>query len=95
MLKPHDIIIKPIITEQTMSLMEDNKYAFYVDKRANKVEIKKAIQEIFDVKVDKVRTLNTKGKLRRMGRYQGYTPNRKKAYVTLREGDKIELFDEL
>jgi large subunit ribosomal protein L23 len=66
-----------------------------VDKRANKVEIKKAIQEIFDVKVDKVRTLNTKGKLRRMGRYQGYTPNRKKAYVTLREGDKIELFDEL
>ncbi len=95
MRKPHDVIIKPIITEQTMILMEDNKYAFYVDKKANKLEIKNAVQEIFNVKVDKVRTLNTKGKLRRMGRYQGYTPNRKKAYITLKEGNKIELFDEL
>lgn len=95
MRKPQDIIIKPVITEKTMGLMEDNKYTFIVDKRANKIEIKNAIQSLFNVKVNKVRTINTVGKLRRMGRYQGYTPNRKKAIVTLQEGDTIELFDEL
>jgi large subunit ribosomal protein L23 len=90
-----DIIIKPVITEKTMGLMEENKYTFIVDKRANKIQIKKAIEELFDVEVDKVRTMNLKGKLRRMGRYQGYTSSKKKAIVTLKEGSRIELFEEL
>ncbi|MBZ4688557.1 MAG: Ribosomal protein [Clostridiales bacterium] len=90
-----DIIIKPVITEKTMGLMEENKYTFIVDKRANKIQIKKAIEELFDVEVDKVRTMNLKGKLRRMGRYQGYTSSKKKAIVTLKKGSRIELFEEL
>lgn len=95
MRKPQDIILKPVITEKTTELMEENKYVFYVDRRANKPEIKNAIQKLFNVKVDKVRTMNLKGKFRRMGRYEGYKPRRKKAIVTLKEGDSIKIFEEL
>lgn len=89
----HDIIIKPIITEDSMDRLADNKYTFKVAKDANKIEIAKAIEEIFDVKVAKVNTISVKGKQKRMGRYVGYRPDWKKAIVTL-EGDKtIEFFD--
>ncbi len=87
-----DIIIKPVITEKTMNLLVENKYTFIVDKRANKTEIKNAIESIFDVKVDKVYTMNVKGKPKRMGRSVGRTPNRKKAIVALKPGQKIPLF---
>ncbi|WP_294485827.1 50S ribosomal protein L23 [uncultured Ruminococcus sp.] len=89
----HDIIIKPIITEDSMDRLADNKYTFKVAKDANKIEIAKAVEEIFDVKVAKVNTISVKGKEKRMGRYTGFRPDWKKAIVTL-EGDKtIEFFD--
>ena len=88
-----DIILKPIITEDSMSRLADGKYTFEVATDANKVEIAKAIEELFGVKVAKVNTMSVKGKQKRMGRYLGYRPDRKKAIVTL-EGDKtIEFFD--
>lgn len=89
----HDIIIKPIITEDSMDRLADNKYTFQVAKDANKIEIAKAIEEIFEVKVAKVNTISVKGKEKRMGRYTGFRPDWKKAIVTL-EGEKtIEFFD--
>lgn len=88
-----DIIIKPVVTEKTMNLLADNKYTFIVDKRANKTEIKNAIESIFNVKVEKVYTMNVKGKPKRMGRSVGRTPNRKKAIVALKPGQKIPLFE--
>ena len=89
----HDIIIKPIITEDSMDRLADNKYTFKVAKDANKIEIAKAIEEIFDVKVAKVNTISVKGKQKRMGRFAGFRPDWKKAIITL-EGEKtIEFFD--
>ncbi len=89
-----DIIIRPIITEKTMTGNAMKMYTFEVAKNANKIEIKKAVEELFGVKVAKVNTLNVKGHLRRQGRYQGYTSDWKKAYVTLTEDSKaIEFFE--
>ena len=89
-----DIILRPIITENSMDGIADLKYTFEVAKDANKVEIKKAVEELFDVKVAKVNTINVDGKLRRYGRFEGYTASRKKAIVTLTEDSKtIEFFD--
>ncbi len=91
---PRDIIIKPLVTEKTTGLMEENKYCFKVDKRANKIEIKNAVEEIFDVQVQAVNTMNMKGKPKRFGIYRGYTSSWKKAIVTLKEGSKtIEIFE--
>ena len=67
MRSPHDIIIRPIITEKSMDDMAENKYTFVVDKRANKTEVKKAIETIFDVTVEKVNTMNMLGKIKRQG----------------------------
>lgn len=88
-----DIIKKPVVSEKSYDLLADNKYTFYVNPAANKIEIKKAIEEIFKVTVLKVNTLNVKGKEKRMGRAVGRTNDRKKAIVTLKEGDKIEVFE--
>lgn len=94
MRSPHDIIIRPIITEKSMSDMAEKKYTFVVDKRANKTEIKNAIEQIFGVKVKKVNTMNMKGKVKRMGMNVGRRPNWKKAIVTLKEDSKgIEFFE--
>lgn len=91
---PRDIILRPIITENSTEMMEDGKYTFEVDVRANKVEVKKAIEQIFDVKVKKVNTLKSPRKRKRYGRYSGFTALRKKAIVTLTEDSKpIEIFD--
>ncbi|MBS3969092.1 MAG: 50S ribosomal protein L23 [Clostridia bacterium] len=95
MRNPHDIIIKPVISEKTTDLMAENKYTFIVDNKANKVEIANAVEKIFKVTVEKVNTLKVKGKNRRMGRFVGKTPVRKKAIVTLKEGDKIEIIEGL
>jgi large subunit ribosomal protein L23 len=86
-----EIIKKPIITEKSMKGTQFNKYTFRVIPEANKIEIRKAIQEIFNVKVLKVHTLNVHGKTRKRGRYEGTTPDWKKAIVTLKEGDKIQI----
>ena len=89
-----DIILRPIITENSMDGIADRKYPFEGAKDANKVEIKAAVEKLFDVKVAKVNTINVDGKLRRYGRYEGYTASRKKAIVTLTEDSKtIEFFD--
>lgn len=88
-----DIIIKPVVTEKSMNLLADSKYTFIVDKKANKTEIKNAIENIFDVKVEKVYTMNVKGKPKRMGKFEGHKPLRKKAIVSLKSGQKIRLFE--
>ena len=89
-----DIIIKPVITENSMDGIADKKYTFRVAKDANKIEIAKAVEEIFGVKVAKVNTINVDGKLRRYGRFEGLTASWKKAIVTLTEDSKsIEFFD--
>ena len=86
-----DIIIAPVITEKAAIQAEANIYTFKVAKDANKIEIKKAIEEAFGVKVVKVNTANTKAKDKRVGRYTGKTQTYKKAYITLADGEKIEL----
>ncbi len=90
----YDVIRKPIVTEKTMGLMEEKKYTFEVASDANKVEIKKAIEEIFGVKVASVNVMNVLGKYKRMGVHVGKRPDWKKAIVTLKEDSKtIEFFD--
>lgn len=89
-----DIIIRPVISEKSMAAANEKRYTFKVAKTANKIEIAKAVEEVFGVKVSKVNTINVRGHLRRQGRYQGYTPSWKKAIVTLDENSKtIEFFE--
>ena len=95
-MKAQDIVIRPIITEKSMAGNAEKKYTIEVCKDANKIEIAKAVEELFGVKVQKVNTLNVRGKLRRQGRYEGYTRSWKKAVVTLTEGSKtIEFFESM
>ena len=94
MKSPYDIIIRPVLTEKSYDGMADKKYAFEVAIGANKTEIKKAVETIFDVKVEAVNTRRIEGKMKRQGRTQGRRPERKKAYVKLTEGSKtIEFFE--
>ncbi|MBQ8955109.1 MAG: 50S ribosomal protein L23 [Clostridia bacterium] len=94
MKSPYDIIIRPVLTEKSYDGMADKKYAFEVALSANKTEIKKAVETIFDVKVESVNTMRIEGKMKRQGRTQGRRPERKKAYVKLTEGSKtIEFFE--
>ena len=96
MKSPYDIIIKPVVTEASMDMLADKKYTFKVATDANKVEIKKAVEEIFGVKVDKVTTMNFDGKLKRMGRFEGRRAAYKKAVVKLTADSKtIEFFDSM
>jgi len=91
---PHDIIIKPVITEASMDAMADKKYTFVVDKKSNKTEIKNAVEKIFGVKVASVNTMNMLGKNKRMGANVGKRADWKKAIVTLTEESKtIEFFE--
>lgn len=93
MIRHYDIIKEPIITEKSMQLVEsNNSYTFKVDKRANKIEIKNAIEYVFEVTVLSVKTINVLPRKKRMGKYEGYTAGYKKAVVKLVEGDKIEAF---
>lgn len=91
-----DIVIRPIITERSVAGLGLKKYTFEVAKNANKIEIAKAVEELFDVDVAKVNTINVRGKYRRQGRHEGYTPSWKKAIVTLTEKSKtIEFFEDM
>lgn len=91
---PQDIILKPVITEKSMDELQNGKYTFKVATDANKSEIKKAVEALFDVKVAKVNTLNCTGKEKRMGRFVGKTSDWKKAIITLTEDSKtIEFFE--
>ena len=94
MKSPYDVIKRPVITEQSMENVNDKVYVFEVAKDANKVEIRKAVEEIFGVKVAKVNTINVLGKQKRMGAHVGFRPDFKKAIVTLKEDSKtIEFFE--
>ncbi len=94
MRNPHDIIIKPIVTERSMDDMNDNKYTFVVDRKSNKTEIKSAVEKVFGVKVSKVNTMNVLGKIKRQGATSGKRADWKKAIVTLSPDSKgIEFFE--
>ena len=98
MKSPYDVIVKPIITEKTMKMIEVEgckygKYTFEVAQGANKVEVKKAVEVVFNVKVKDVNIINVRKKQRRMGRYEGFCPAVSKAEVTLEEGQSIPAFE--
>jgi large subunit ribosomal protein L23 len=86
---PHQIILGPVISEKSTRLKEKREIVFRVEPSANKIEIKKAVEELFKVKVERVRTANFKGKLKRWGRFEGRRRDWKKAYVKLKEGEKM------
>ena len=89
-----DIIIRPIITEKSMAGIAEKRYTFEVAKAATKIDVARAVEELFKVKVAKVNTLHVRGHMRRQGRYEGYTASWKKAVVTLSEDSKaIEFFE--
>ncbi|MBB6512904.1 large subunit ribosomal protein L23 [Gracilibacillus halotolerans] len=95
-MEARDIVKRPVITENSADLMAEKKYTFEVNKKANKHQIKDAVEEIFGVKVVQVNTMNLKGKFKRMGRYGGYRPDRKKAIVQLSEDSKeLDFFESL
>ena len=93
-MEARDILKRPVITERSSELMAEKKYTFEVDTRANKTQVKHAVEEIFGVEVEKVNVLNYKRKFKRVGRYGGYTNKRRKAIVKLTADSKeIELFE--
>lgn len=93
---PRDIIYRPVITERTSEMMGENKYTFEVDKRANKTEIRQAIEQIFKVKVVKVNTMIVPAKPKTYGRHSGYTSEWKKAFVQLSADSKpLEFFEKV
>ena len=95
-MRERDIIIRPLLTEKSYADIATKKYVFIVSKDTNKTEIKLAVEKLFNVQVDSVNTLNCRGKLKRMGKNQGYTPSYKKAIVQLKADSKtIEFFDSL
>ncbi len=89
----HDIIVRPIITERTSALMELGQYTFEVLPKANKIEIRKAVEEVFNVKVVRVNTIQVRSKPKRMGAFMGRSRSWKKAIVTLAAGEKIAFFE--
>ncbi len=90
----YDVLLSPLLTEKGTQLKEkDNKVVFRVARDANKIEVKKAVEEVFKVKVDNVATINCKGKKKRMGRHEGKRPDWKKAIVTLKKGEKLDFIE--
>lgn len=92
-MEARDILICPIVTEKSTALMEQGKYTFRVPLAATKIQIRQAVEQIFKVKVQAVNTMRYEGKLKRMGRTQGRRSDWKKAVVTLKPGEAIELFE--
>ena len=93
---PYDIIKKPVLSEKSYDGIANKRYTFYVDVKATKTQIKAALEEIFDIKVDKINTARTIGKIKRQGKTMGRRPETKKAFVTLKKDSKgIEFFDSM
>ena len=92
-MEARDILIRPIVTEKSTALMEQGKYTFRVPLAATKIQIRQAVEQIFKVKVQAVNTMRYEGKLKSMGRTQGRRSDWKKAVVTLKPGEAIELFE--
>ena len=95
MIEPYEILVKPLVSEKSMMMMGENKYSFAVAKDANKIEIKNAVEKLFNVTVLSVNTRTIQGKIKRQGRYEGKRPDVKKAIVTLKAGDQIKVFEGL
>ncbi len=89
----YEVLQRPILTEKSNDLMAQGKYTFVVAKRATKPEIRRAVEEIFKVKVDDVHTMNYRGKFRRQGKTHGYKPDWKKAVIKVAQGQTIKLFE--
>ena len=92
-MEARDILIKPIVTEKSTALMEERKYTFCVPLSATKIQIRQAVEQIFKVKVQAVNTMRYEGQMKRLGRTQGRRSDWKKAVVTLKPGETIELFE--
>lgn len=92
-MEAREVLIRPIVTEKSTALMEQGKYTFRVSLKATKVQIRQAVEQIFKVKVQSVNTMRYEGKLKRMGRSEGCRSDWKKAIVTLKPGESIELFE--
>jgi large subunit ribosomal protein L23 len=90
---PRDVIVRPVVSEKSYAGLEHNAYTFLVDPRANKTEIKEAVQSIWGVRVTSVNTLHRQGKAKRRGWTRGHTPAQKRAVVTLAAGESIEIFE--
>ncbi len=90
---PRDIILSPVVSEKSYAAVKNKRYSFFVDLRAEKSEIKRAIEEIFKVKVLKINTVNIKSKPKRLGRSLGTSSRKKRAVVTLSKKDKIDFFE--
>jgi large subunit ribosomal protein L23 len=91
---PHQILIRPLLTEKITGLREKlNKIGFLVDRSANKIEVKQAAEEVLKVRVEKVHIVNVKGKKKRLGRHEGRRPHLKKAILSLKEGERVDLFE--
>lgn len=88
----HDVVLSPVVSEKSYGLIDEGRYTFIVHKCANKTEIKQAVEQIFGVRVTKVNTMNRKGKRKRRGLRYGKRQDVKRAYVTLAEGDEIDIF---
>lgn len=93
MKNPYDVIKRPLITEKTSKLIEQRKYTFEVMQGVNKIEIKEAVEKVFDVTVTAVNVINVRKKERKVGKYQGLRPAVRKAIVTLAEGQKLDVFE--
>ena len=92
-LDPRDILIAPVVSEKSYSLIEGNKYSFRVHDKAHKTQIRQAVEQLFDVKVVRVNVIKVQAKPKRRGAFKGVRPSWKKAVVHLRAGDKIEIFE--
>lgn len=92
---PHNVLIRPVVSEKSYALMDQNVYVFVIDPTATKIEVRRAVEDAFNVRVDKVNTLNRRGKAKvnRRSNTTGRRPNTKRAIVTLHEGDSIDLFE--
>lgn len=93
MTNPRDVLIRPLITEKTTAMMQENKYTFIVPLQSTKIEVRQAVEQIFKVKVLDVNTIRVMGKVKRMGRTAGKRPDFKKAIVKLAQGEHIEFFE--
>ncbi len=91
----HEVILSPVLSEKAVTAIGDGKYSFFVHPKANRVQIKEAIETVFEVDVTKINLVNVRGKLKRLGRYAGHASRRKKAIVTLKTGQRIEQLEGL
>ena len=94
-MSPHDVILAPVLSEKAVLGIEGGKYSFYVHPHANRTQIKDAVELVFDVDVVKINLQNLRGKAKRLGRFAGRRPNRKKAIVTLKPGQRIQQLEGL